>query len=200
LRAGGGSVHIGFTSNDPGDINDTATVTSTTADPVGGNNSATGRVSFVASADLAISKTAKPNLVDAGTNVTYTIAVSNAGPSSATNVVVKDTLPANVNVLTVTPSVGSCTAGIPGNPLQPLTCTIGSLAAKASSATITVRARIDPSVPYWTVINNNATVRSEVTDPNNGNNSATAAVTVIARSSCSCDDGDEELNREDEER
>jgi hypothetical protein len=29
-------------------------------------------------------------------------------------VVVKDTLPAEVNVLAVTPSVGSCTWGIPG--------------------------------------------------------------------------------------
>jgi uncharacterized repeat protein (TIGR01451 family) len=90
----GGNVHIAFTSDDPGDINDTATVTSTTPDPVGGNNSATGRVSFVASADVAISKTAKPNPVDAGTNVTYTITVSNGGPSLASNVVVKDTLPA----------------------------------------------------------------------------------------------------------
>jgi len=158
-----------------------ATVRSTTPDPVGGNNSATGRVSFFASADLAISKTAMPNPVVAGTNVTYTIAVSNAGPSSASNVVVKDTLPAEVRVLTVAPSVGSCTAGIPGNPLQPLTCTLGSMAT-AGSATITVMARVDPSVPDGTVINNNGTVSSAVSDPNNGNNSATAALTVNAQS------------------
>jgi uncharacterized repeat protein (TIGR01451 family) len=204
VAAGGGTtIHVAFTSNNPGDINDTATVTSTTPDPVGGNNSATGRVSFFASADLAISKTAIPNLVDAGTKLIYTIALSNAGPSLASNVVVKDTLPAKVNVLTVTPSMGSCTAGIPGNPLQPLSCTIGSMAT-ARSATIIIVARVDPSVPNRTVINNNATISSAVTDPNNGNNSATAAVTVIARCPCSCrpacDDGDEEVNREDEER
>ena len=178
VAAGGGTtIQVAFTSNNPGDINDTATVRSTTPDPVGGNNSATGRVSFFASADLAISKTATPNPVVAGTNFTYTIAVRNAGPSSASNVVVKDTLPAEVRVLTVTPSVGSCTAGIPGNPLQPLTCTIGSMAT-AGSATITVMAKVDPSVPYWTVINNNAIIGSATSDPNNGNNSATAAVTV----------------------
>jgi uncharacterized repeat protein (TIGR01451 family) len=182
VAAGGGTtIHVAITSNNPGDINDTATVRSTTPDPVSGNNSATGKVHFFASADLAISKTATPNPVVAGTNVTYTIAVSNAGPSSASNVVVKDTLSAEVRVLTVTPSVGSCTAGIPGNPLQPLTCTIGSMAT-GGSATITVMARVDPSVPDGTVINNNGTVGSAVSDPNNGNNSATAALTVNAQS------------------
>jgi uncharacterized repeat protein (TIGR01451 family) len=182
VAAGGGTtIHVALTSNNPGDINDTARVRSTTPDPVSGNNSATGRVSFFASADLAISKTATPNPVVAGTNVTYTITVSNAGASSASNVVVKDTLPAAVSVLTVTPSVGSCTAGIPGTPLQPLTCTIGSIAT-GGSATITVMTRADPSVPDGTVINNNATVSSAASDPNNGNNSATAPVTVNTRS------------------
>jgi uncharacterized repeat protein (TIGR01451 family) len=186
VAAGGGTtINVAFTSNSPGDINDTATVRSTTPDPVGGNNSATRRVSFFASADLAISKTAAPNPVFAGAKITYTIAVSNAGPSSASNVVVKDTLPDEVSVLTVTPTVGSCTAGIPGNPLQPLTCTIGSLAT-AGSATITITAKVHRRVPERTVINNNATVNSAASDPNNGNNSATAAVTVIDCDKCRC--------------
>jgi uncharacterized repeat protein (TIGR01451 family) len=214
VAGGETTIHATFTSNDPGDINDMATVRSTTPDPVNANNSATGRVSFIASADLAISKTAAPpSPVVAGTNITYAIAVSNAGPSSASNVVVKDTLPAEVNVLAVTPSVGSCTWGIPGNPLQPLTCTIGSM-ARAVSATITVVARVDPRTPNGRVINNNATIASSATDPNNGNNSATAAVTVIAECPCppACcnkahrcreheiDDCDERQNRKDEER
>jgi uncharacterized repeat protein (TIGR01451 family) len=208
------TIHVVVTSNDAGDINDTATVKSATPDPVNGNNSATGRVSFFASADLAISKTVMPpSPVVAGTNITYTVAVSNAGPSSASNVVVKDTLPAEVNVLAVTPSLGSCTWGIPGNPLQPLTCTMGSM-ARAGSATITVVARVDPKTPNGKVIDNNATVSSAVTDSNNGNNSATAAVTIIAQCPCpsACcnkarkcheyepDDCDERPYRKDEER
>ncbi len=214
VAGGETTIHVAFTSNDPGDINDTATVRSTTPDPVSSNNFATGRVSFFASADLAITKTVTPpSPVVAGTNITYTIAVSNAGPSSASNVVAKDTLPAEVNVLAVTPSVGSCTWGIPGNPLQPLTCTMGSMAS-AHSATITVVARVDPRAPNGRVINNNATISSAATDPNNGNNSATAAITVIAQCPCppACcnkarkchehepDDCDERLNRKDEER
>jgi uncharacterized repeat protein (TIGR01451 family) len=204
VATGGGTIiHVAFTSNNPSDINDTATVKSTTPDPVGGNNAATGRVSFFASADLAISKRATPDPVVAGSNLRYTIIVRNAGPSSASNVVVKDTLPAEVRVLTVSPSVGSCTAGIPGNPLQPLTCTIGAL-AEADFATIAVEASVDSRVPAWRVINNNATVSSGSSDPNNGNNSATAAVIVFPRcfkcGQLEGADDDEKLSREDEER
>jgi uncharacterized repeat protein (TIGR01451 family) len=214
VAGGETTIHVAFTSNDSGDINDTATVKSTTPDPVNGNNSATGRVTFFASADLAISKkVTPPSPVVAGTDITYAIAVSNAGPSSASNVVVKDTLPAEVNVLAVTPSVGSCTWGIPGNPLQPLTCTMGSMAS-THSATITVVARVDPRTPNGRVVNNNATISSAATDPNNGNNSATAAVTIIAQCPCppACcnkarkcrehepDDCDERPYRKDEER
>ncbi len=110
--------------------------------------------------------------------MTYTIAVSNAGPSTATNVVVKDTIPGQVSVVSATPTVGSCTAGISGNPLQPLTCTLGPL-ANGGTATITVVANINASTPSGTVVNNNASVSSDVADPNNANNSATAGVTVV---------------------
>jgi len=112
----------------------------------------------------------------------YTISVSNSGPSTATNVVVKDTIPAQVSVLTATPSVGSCTAGISGNPLQPLTCTLGALNASGagSTASIIVVGVVASNVPDGTVVNNNATISSDVADPNNANNSATAAVTVHA--------------------
>jgi uncharacterized repeat protein (TIGR01451 family) len=171
---------VTVTSASGGDVNDIASVSSATPDPDPSNNTATGKVSFTASADLSITKTRSPNPVIAGTNLTYVIAIGNAGPSSAVNVVVRDTIPAEVSVLTVTPSVGSCTAGIPGNPLQPLTCTMDSL-ANGGSATITVVTKVNSAVPNGTVINNNATVSSAVADLNNANNSATAAATVNAQ-------------------
>jgi uncharacterized repeat protein (TIGR01451 family) len=183
-RGGSALITINVTSNNPGDVNDTAMVSSSTPDPNPSNNSATGHISFSAVADLSIAKVASANSAScpfcAGTNLTYTIAATNAGPSTATGVVIKDTIPAQVAVVSVTPSVGSCTAGIPGNPLQPLTCTVGNLAASAT-ATVTVVATVSSNVANGTVINNNASVSSGVADPNNANNSATAAVTVIAR-------------------
>ena len=172
------TVTITFSAANGGDVNDTASVSSGTPDPNSGNNSAAGHVGFVSSADLSISKTALPIPVTAGTNLTYTITVNNAGPSTASAVVVNDTIPSEVSVLQVTPSAGSCTAGIPGNPLRPLSCTVGSL-TNGASVTITVLARVSPSVPSGTTINNNSTVSSGVSDPNNSNNSATAAVAVV---------------------
>jgi uncharacterized repeat protein (TIGR01451 family) len=184
IAAGGTStVHIVFSTSDVGDVNDTATVSSATPDPNTANNTATGRVSFVASADLSILKTVVANsscAYCAGTNVTYTITVNNVGPSTATGVVVKDTIPGQEGVLSATPSAGSCTAGIPGNPSQPLTCTLGNI-APSGTATVTVVAALASNVPNGTVVNNNASVSSNVADPNNGNNSATAAITVPAK-------------------
>jgi uncharacterized repeat protein (TIGR01451 family) len=162
------------------DVNDTATVESTTFDPNTANNTATGSVSFRGTADLSVTKTSAPNPVVAGTSVTYALTVQNAGPSTAPNVVVKDTLPGQVSDVSFTPSQGSCTGGIPGNPLQPLTCTLGSLASGAS-ATITIVAKVDPATPNSTILVNNATVGSDYADPNNGDNSATALTTVVAR-------------------
>jgi len=174
----GATITVTFTAQDGGNVDDTATVSASTPDPNNSNNTASGAVTFVSSADLAITKTASPNPVIAGTNLTYTITVSNAGPSTATGVVVTDTIPAQVSVLSVTPSSGSCKAGISGNPLQPLTCTLGNV-AKSGTATVVVVAAVASNVPSGTVVNNNASVSSAVLDPNNANNSATAAATVL---------------------
>jgi uncharacterized repeat protein (TIGR01451 family) len=178
IAAGGtATVTVNFSAKDGGDINDTASVTASTPDPNTSNNSASGKVTFVSSADLSITKSSSPNPVVAGTNLTYTISVTNAGPSTATNVVVKDTLPGQVSVVSTAPSVGSCTGGIPGNPLQPLTCTLGSL-ANGGSASIVVVVKVASSTPNGTILVNNATVASSVADPNNNNNSYTAYTTV----------------------
>jgi len=174
---GTATLTVNFSANSGGDINDTASVTATTFDPNTANNGATGHVTFVSSADLSITKGSSPNPVVAGNNLTYTISVANAGPSTATNVVVKDTLPGQVSVVSTTPSVGSCTGGIPGNPAQPLTCTLGSL-ANGGSATITVVVKVAPNTPSGTILVNNATVSSSVADPNNANNSFTAYTNV----------------------
>jgi uncharacterized repeat protein (TIGR01451 family) len=47
-------------------------------------------------ADLELTKSASPAEVDQGDSTTFTIVVSNQGPSTATNVVVEDVLPAGV--------------------------------------------------------------------------------------------------------
>ncbi len=174
------TIAVQFTSNDQVDVNDTATVSSDTPDPNQSNNSATGSVSFRASSDLALTKTASHDPVTAGTNLTYNLEVKNNGPSTAANVVVKDSLPAYVSVLTSTPSQGSCNGGVPGDAAQPMTCNLGALASGAT-ATIVVVVRVSPSTPTGTVLINNAVASSDYDDPHNGNNNVTASTTVQTR-------------------
>ncbi|HEV2198599.1 MAG TPA: DUF11 domain-containing protein [Bryobacteraceae bacterium] len=174
------TVTVNFSAQSGGTIEDNVSVTSTTPDPNNANNTATGAVTYISSADLSITKTALPSPVVAGANLTYIITASNAaGPSMATNVVVKDTLPGQVSVVSVTPSVGTCSGGIPGNPAQPLICTLGSL-IKGGSATITVVVKVNSSTPDGTILINNASIGSEINDPNNANNVATVYSPVVA--------------------
>jgi uncharacterized repeat protein (TIGR01451 family) len=80
--------------------------TSTTADPVPANNSNTNPAGIVntaafATADIATTKTG-PAAVNALANYTYTLTARNNGPSSATGVVLVDTLPAAVTFVSAT--------------------------------------------------------------------------------------------------
>ena len=83
-------------------ITATATAGLREFDPVTANNTATITTTVGPACDLALSLIGFPDAVVAGSNVTYTITVTNQGPSSATGVIVNDTLPALVTVPTPT--------------------------------------------------------------------------------------------------
>ncbi|MBV8518369.1 MAG: ExeM/NucH family extracellular endonuclease [Acidobacteria bacterium] len=160
-------------------LSNTATVSSTTSDPTPGNNSATATTTIaVASADLAITKTDSPDPVNAGANLTYTIAVTNNGPDSATTVTLSDPLPAGTTYVSITsPGGWVCTtpsAGANGT----VTCTNASLATGTSNFTIVVA--VSAATAPGTILTNTATVSSATTDPTPGNNSATATTTVLS--------------------
>jgi uncharacterized repeat protein (TIGR01451 family) len=162
-------------------ISNTASVTSPTADPSSENNAATAVTDVVTSADIELAKTASPDPVTAGNELTYTITATNDGPSDAQDVTVTDPLPAGTTFVSATPSQGSCTG------TTTVTCGLGTL-TDGASATITLVVHVDPGTPGGTVITNTATVTSpqpEVTaataDPADANNSASVSVTVLAR-------------------
>ena len=160
-----GSVTLGTT------ISQTDSVSSTTSDPNGGNNSVTANVQVGTSADLSVTNSASPNPVQASNNITYTQVVNNAGPSTATSVTLTETLPANTAAVSLTGPAGwSCNVGT-------LTCTNPSL-APSSPATITYVVSVNSGTAAGTAINETATVSSTVSDPNSANNSATAADVV----------------------
>src|SRR5262249_18335701 len=66
-------------------------------------------VTIMPSADLSISALGAPDPVAVGSNLTFTITVSNGGPSTATGVFLSNTLPATVNFISAAASQGSCT-------------------------------------------------------------------------------------------
>ena len=117
-------------------------------------------------ADLAITKAVDRAAGDAGTNVVFTLAVTNLGPSDAAGVVVTDTLPAGLTLVSATPSQGTCGGAVE--------CNLGALAAGAS-ATVRVEARL--TAPG--ALRNVARVSAATPDPSAANNEAAAEVRVL---------------------
>jgi uncharacterized repeat protein (TIGR01451 family) len=178
--AGRTSIAVTLTSLAAVDVNDTACVESSTPDYDSNNNCGSDGVNFFSKADLRLTKTGSPAAVIAGENITHTIVVSNLGPSMATGVVVKDNLPAELTMISATPSVGQCIPGTPGNPALPLTCSLGNIIS-GGGATITVVSKVKTNTPSDTVLSNGAVVSGTSADPDNGNNSQTAITPVITR-------------------
>jgi uncharacterized repeat protein (TIGR01451 family) len=121
--------------------------------------------------DLAITKTDSPDPVTTGTNVTYTITVTNNGAGSAQSVIVTDNLPGTVSFVSCSSTGGGVCGGTGNN----RSITFSSLAS-GSSATITLVATANGAA--GTTITNTATITSNTPDPNTGNNSATETTTV----------------------
>ncbi|MGV3639281.1 MAG: hypothetical protein ACO1NZ_02105, partial [Adhaeribacter sp.] len=148
-----------------------STQTHAEPDAVSGNNTATASVVAGATADVALTNTVSPVKATYGNEaVTYTLTVTNNGPSTATNVVVTDQLP-NAAILgfnSATPSTGSASfdAGT-----QRLTWSVGSLASGAT-ATLTLQATINQSA----VITTSASQTHTEYDNINGNNSASNSI------------------------
>lgn len=130
---------------------------------------ATATKMWVAVADLAITKTGTPDPALVGGTLTYTLSVTNQGPSTATSVTVTDPLPASVILVSATPSQGTCSSA--GGTV---TCSLGSL---ADGATATVTIRVTPAVKA--TITNTASVSANERDPNPANNSATASTRAL---------------------
>jgi uncharacterized repeat protein (TIGR01451 family) len=135
-----------------GSISNTATAASATSDPNGGNSGGTsaGVIAGPAAADIEVTKTTASTQATPGGILNYTITVTNAGPSPATNVVVTDTLPAGLALISATPSQGTCTAA------NPVSCNLGAI-ANGESATIALSTQVTATSG---TITNSATVTS----------------------------------------
>ena len=161
---------IKVTPSTEDDLSNTASVSSSTADPDMTNN-ADGETTVVnaapaAAADLSVTKSSAPDPVRVGQELTYTITVSNGGPSPAAGAVLTDVLPASVTFGSAA-SQGSCSG------TTTVTCSLGTVASGAS-ATIVVKVTPTTDVD----LSNTATATSSTADPSLLNNSATESTVV----------------------
>lgn len=146
------------------------------------NDTSTDVASVASTADMAVTDLASPNPVAAGGNLTYTIGVTNNGPSAADNATLVVPVPTNTTFVSIAaPSGWTCQTPNPNNPGTAV-CTDANLAGGAPTNTFTMVVKVNTGVANGTIITGNAQVTSSVSDPNSANNSATVT-TVVGTSS-----------------
>jgi uncharacterized repeat protein (TIGR01451 family) len=147
-------------------ITNTAEVTANEPDPDPADNTATTTTRVNAAADLAVSKGDAPDPVIAGENLTYTLTVTNNGPSRATGIVLTDTLPGGVTLV----SAPDCTeAG------GSVICNLDNLVS-GHSTQVAIVVQVGSSTTGTLI--NNASVRGNEFDPDMANNSVSEDTTV----------------------
>jgi len=155
-----------------GRLSAAASVSSDTPDPATDNN--TGAEDTVVmpgggSADLSIANADSPDPVNAGSNISYTLTITNAGPDEAVNVTVTDTLPPTLLAPSGFGDGWTCDPPASGA----ITCTRASLPVGEAPA-ITILGTTPGAGP----ITNTAAVSASPADPVPGNNSASAGTTI----------------------
>jgi uncharacterized repeat protein (TIGR01451 family) len=152
-----------------GSVTNVATFTSVSFDTNPANNSATNITSVVAAqADLGV-LIAGPASVTSGATTNYTLTVSNAGPNTATGILVTDTIPTSVTFVSAS-NGGSANAG------KVVWSGFALAANTATNFTLTVNAVTIGNAT------NTANVTSTATDPNLANNSATNVMAITSSS------------------
>ncbi|WP_207433074.1 T9SS type A sorting domain-containing protein [Sabulibacter ruber] len=153
-----------------GSVTVTSSQTHTEYDAQASNNTASSTITVKPTADVAVTnvvtspiKTSYSN----GEEVTYTVTVTNNGPSTATNVSITDKLPASLTFVRATNSSGTGTYDADKG-----TWSVGTLASGAS-ATLTLVGKINQSA----IITTTATQTHTEYDNTNGNNSASNSIT-----------------------
>src|SRR5262249_17752648 len=133
------------------------------------NNTSLPVVTAVLSiADVSVSKSGPVNATP-GANFSYTITVSNAGPSLASSLSVTDNLPAAISFV-------SSSAGGAFNGSSFLWTNFNLAAGAATNLIVTVTAPANPAT-----LTNVASGASAITDPNPANNSS-AVITYVGAS------------------
>ena len=128
------------------------------------------------SSDLAVTQTASPSPVPVGSNLTYTITVTNNGADNGVSLQLADTIPAGTTYVSITPSTGVCNP--PPGQTGTARCTLPSLASATGQNTWTITLVVNVIGTSGQTIKNRASVTELVPDPNSVNNANTINVKI----------------------
>ena len=149
--------------NATGNYINTASISGSENDPEPGNNTSSSTPVPVPQTDLSIVKTVDETNPFVGSEITFTITVTNVGPSAATGVNVNEVLPSGFTFVNATPSSGTWTAP---------NWNIGSLPIGGSETLILV-ASVNAEGSYT----NTAVISGSENDPNTENNTSSVTIT-----------------------
>ncbi|HEX7709119.1 MAG TPA: C25 family cysteine peptidase, partial [Thermoanaerobaculia bacterium] len=153
-------------------ITQPASVSTTSPETTLANNSLSASTLVQRRVDVAITKAVSPTTpVFEGATLTYTLVVTNNGPSRATNVVMSDPLPAGLSFTSVVPGGPTCS-----HSMGTVTCNLGAMNPGATH-NITITGVVTVNT---TMLTNTATVTRTETDTNPSNDSATVQSAILA--------------------
>jgi uncharacterized repeat protein (TIGR01451 family) len=133
---------------------------------------------IAATADLAVDKTDgldQGASVTVGSEISYTITVTNGGPDPATGVELVDHLSNRLDFVSADASQGICTGS------KKVTCTLGIIPSDGS-ATVTIKVTAKKAGQ----VVNNASVTTTDTDPVNGNDSDRETTNIVEPVAVTC--------------
>jgi len=173
LSSGGqATVYVTVQVNGTGQLINTANATLDTYDPnLSNNTSSVTNTGVAAQADLSLTKyTSASTPRNIGDQIIYTLGAFNGGPSIASNVVMRDTLPAGVTLVSVTGSGNSYSYD---TNLNRVDVNLGNLAVAGSTTTYLT---VQVNAQVGTLLNC-ANIFSDMSDSNQANN--TSCVTNV---------------------
>lgn len=162
------------------EIINTALVAALTPDPTPLDNTATTTVTVQVSADLSL-QSAISGPVRAGEMLSYSLTVANLGPSEAAYVTLTDVLPVGAALVSAVPSQGrECRTERVDDLTQSVICELGSLHG-GTAASVSFLVTIAESLVHAPeeLIVHTATVVSEQSDPDSGNNELIESIPVV---------------------
>ncbi|WP_299620499.1 autotransporter domain-containing protein [uncultured Tateyamaria sp.] len=155
-------------TTETGTLSNTATIAASIADPDTANNTATDNDTVLQQvADLNVTLADTPDPVNAASNISYSVDVTNDGPSQAANAVATFTLDGGLSLVSTT----GCTE----DPNGVTTCSLGAIALNDTASFTVVASGTDDEAGDVT---SSVSVASDATDPITTDNIAQATTTV----------------------